>query len=236
MHNDSGAGPTVYAIDSAGASRAALTLDNASAVDWEDIALGPGPDPDVDYLYIGDIGDNRRHRSSVTVYRIAEPPLDRAEGGMVSLRAEAEVIELRYDQRPANAEALLVDPDDGGLFVITKEVGTGGLYRAEAGVLRRVAGVDVGAEALVTAADISADGRSIAVRTYNHGYLWRREPGESLDAALARPPCALKVAQEPQGEALGFDPEGGRLFSLSESRDNGGGEVPIHSIPLGGAP
>jgi hypothetical protein len=39
----------------------------ATAVDWEDVAIGPGPAPAQDYLYIGDTGDNTRRRTSIAV-------------------------------------------------------------------------------------------------------------------------------------------------------------------------
>ena len=228
VHNDSGASPTLYALDSDGALLAEVTLSDAEAVDWEDIALGPGPEPGVDYLYVGDIGDNRRRRSSVTIYRLAEPDLSDVSG---SITVSAEALVLHYEKRPANAEALLVDPVDGGIYVITKDTGAAALYAEEDGVLRQVQTVDAGEEALVTSADISVDGRMIALRTYNRGYLWWRDDDEPLAHALARPPCPVGVAEEPQGEAIAFDPASPRLLTLSESREQGGGGVPIHSLP-----
>ena len=44
--------------------------------DWEDIAVGPGPEPGVSYVYIGDIGDNLRLRSTISLLRFPEPDLD----------------------------------------------------------------------------------------------------------------------------------------------------------------
>ncbi len=229
VHNDSGAGPTLYALGSAGDLLAEVEVSGAAAIDWEDIALGPGPAEGVDYLYVGDIGDNRRGRSSVTIYRLAEPDV-RSGSGKLTLSAEPLV--LHYEKRPANAEALLVDPRDGAIYVITKDAGAAALYAEEDGVLRYVQPIDAGAEALVTAADISPDGERIALRTYNRGYLWRRDAEESLASALARPPCPIDVAAEPQGEAIAFDPGATRLITVSESREHGGGGVPIHSLPF----
>ncbi|MCA9659157.1 MAG: hypothetical protein KC486_12495 [Myxococcales bacterium] len=238
VHNDSGAAPRLYAIDGAGRRLAEVAVANAEAVDWEDIALGPGPEPGRDYLYVADIGDNRRRRQSVTIYRLPEPDVGAAEAEAEAgaekraLSVTAEAIVLRYDHSPRNAEALVVDPASGELFVISKETGAADLFAADGEVLRNLGRVDAGGEALVTAADVSPDGRWIAVRTYNRGYLWAREPGEPLADALARPPCPIAVAREPQGEALAFDPGADRLLSLSESRDNGGGTVPLHALPF----
>ena len=56
MHNDSGDTARVFAIDRAGTTRAILSLPGVSAIDIEDIAIGPGPDEWRPYLYLGDIG------------------------------------------------------------------------------------------------------------------------------------------------------------------------------------
>ena len=74
VHNDSGDSARVFALSYHGDLLASYNLTGASAVDWEDMALGPGPDPGKEYLYLADIGDNRRKRSFVTIYRIPEPP------------------------------------------------------------------------------------------------------------------------------------------------------------------
>ena len=45
-HNDSGGGPFVYAFDRSGAARGAWRVRGAKARDWEDMAVGPGPEPE----------------------------------------------------------------------------------------------------------------------------------------------------------------------------------------------
>ena len=88
------------------------------STDWEDIAVGPGPDGDGDFLYVGDIGDNGAERRSVTVYRVAEPEAAPVPPGVALSGAEA--IELTYPGGPVDAEALLVDPRTGDLVIVTK--------------------------------------------------------------------------------------------------------------------
>src|SRR5215470_10849783 len=77
-HNDSGDGPFIYAFDTRGDSLGAFGVTGAQNSDWEDIAAGPGPQPNKSYLYIGDIGDNDSVRPEVIVYRVAEPSLSAA--------------------------------------------------------------------------------------------------------------------------------------------------------------
>ena len=52
-HNDSGDDPRLYALTTSGRHLGVFTLDGAEARDWEDLAIGPGPEPGVDYLYAG---------------------------------------------------------------------------------------------------------------------------------------------------------------------------------------
>src|SRR5689334_11793515 len=66
-HNDSGDGPFIYAIDTRGESLGTFRVTGATNRDWEDIASGPGPQPNRWYLYIGDTGDNDRVRDEVVV-------------------------------------------------------------------------------------------------------------------------------------------------------------------------
>src|SRR5215510_11533992 len=49
-HNDSGAGPFIFAFDRKGKHRGVWRVAGAGCVDWEDMALGPGPAQGRSYL------------------------------------------------------------------------------------------------------------------------------------------------------------------------------------------
>ena len=66
-HNDSGGAASLYALGRHGELRATLPLSGAVNVDWEDMAIGPGPAGAPDWLYAADIGDNDAVRPSVRV-------------------------------------------------------------------------------------------------------------------------------------------------------------------------
>ena len=72
-HADSGADAEIHALTETGDHLATYPLEGATATDWEDIAVGPGPEDDTSYVYVGDIGDNTSVRGDVTVYRVATP-------------------------------------------------------------------------------------------------------------------------------------------------------------------
>ncbi len=227
-HNDSGGSARVYALRADGGLAATIRVSAARSVDWEDIAVGPGPTTGVSYVYVGDIGDNARSRSDIRVYRFAEPALDVGAANR-AVSVTAETLRLRYPDGAHNAETLLLDPVAGELFVLTKhDSGSSGLYVARPPLsttttqtLEAVATLRFGSGALAgsplaTGGDISKDGSAILLRTYSDAFLWPRAQGTTLAEAFAETPCPVNVASERQGEAIAFASDNGSYFTLSE--------------------
>ena len=239
LHNDSGAGPRIYALSTSGTLQASYDLAGAGAQDWEDIAMGPGPIADRSYLYIGDIGDNALERPQVHIYRVEEPDVSAGSPSMPSMLTGVERFTLVYPDRAHNAETLLVDPLSGDVYIVVKSNdGVSPVFRAAAPLstaapitLSSVAVLRFGTAPLVggrttTAGDISSRGDEIAIRTYDAAYLWHRPPGMTVADALAGTPCALPLRLELQGEALGFSSDGSAYFTVSE-----GNNQPIYTFP-----
>lgn len=245
-HNDSGDGPELYAMAADGADLGAFVVEGAEAIDWEDLAVGPGPEPDRSYLYAADIGDNNAARDPVTVYRVPEPTAVPSAGGTL---AGTETVRLRYPGGPADAEALLVDPVNGDLVVVTKTyVGTARILRAPAASIVDGATVtltDEGTITLtppagsnaalpgmaVTGGDISPDGSLIALRTYQTVLVFDRVEGGSVAEALLGSPCSGPQATEPQGEAIAFTADGSAYLTASE-----GSGVPLNAASIAAPP
>ncbi len=216
-HNDSGDVPRLLAVGLDGRLLGEVALTGAEAFDWEDIAAGPK------HLYVGDIGDNVPQRDELVVYRVPEPRV--TGGGASPASAPAGRIELRYPDGRHNAEALLRDPVSGDLVVVTKRrSGRARIYVARdpaAGAtttMRRRGSVEVDDGEEVTAGDVSADGRTIVLRTYTSAYVWTRRPGERVAAALKRTPCTAGagLAAEGQGEALALAADGRAFYTVPE--------------------
>ena len=89
VHNDSGNTAEVYAIGGDGRDLGVYAVSGATNVDWEDIAVGPGPNAGLSYLYLADIGDNTSARADVVVYRVPEPTVNPAAptGGRLPRRS-----------------------------------------------------------------------------------------------------------------------------------------------------
>lgn len=212
-HNDSGDNPRLLAFRSSGATVAEVALAGAENVDWEDMAVGPGG-----ALLVADIGDNLAQRPTVVVYRVPEP----RSSGTVAVTAR---YELRYPDGARDAEALLFDRSSGSIVIVSKSLGgPAGVYAArrpssgQVTTLRRTGTIELGPVEPVTAGDVSADERTIALRTYDQAYIWRRRAGESVAAALRRRPCraAADLLGEGQGEALALTSDGRAFVTVPE--------------------
>jgi hypothetical protein len=227
VHNDSGDSARVFAVGTDGADRGTFALSGASASDWEDLAIGPGPVQGVPYLYVADIGDNGAARTNVRVYRFPEPTVTGSNGTVT----DPDVLTFTYPGGARDAEALLVDPTTGDLFIVSKSYsGNATVYRAPAGladgsttVLQAGATLVLGSGQAVTGGEVSVGGDTILLRTYQGVWSWSRTTAQSVDAAMAAAPCAGQSVSETQGEAIGFAGDSSGYVTVSE-----GSGQPLH--------
>jgi hypothetical protein len=203
VHNDSGDSARIFAIDGEGRSVLptyskftyygdapekgkeqwqGFDVLYANNVDWEDIAA------DDNYLYIADVGNNGNARRDLVIYVISEiDPTASTRSAVVRKLPVVYPDQTEYppDDLHYDAESLFVD--DGTLYLITKHRGGGltglgltrgaNLYRLDTkesdrpNVLTRV---DSHPELTApSGADLSPDGRTLAVISYRNLYLFR---------------------------------------------------------------
>lgn len=217
VHNDSGDTPRFFALDAAGALLATFTVSGATAIDWEDIARGPCPSGSC--LYLADIGDNNEARASVTIYRVPEP------ASVADATVSAESFPFTYGDGAHNAETLLVDPASGVITVVTKVfVGASSIYELPMpltpGTLATATKVGTvkppDASVLFTGGDVHPAGSGVLLRTYTSVWYYPKAAGASVASALMGTPCELPVADESQGEAIGWLPAGAGYVTISE--------------------
>jgi hypothetical protein len=233
LHND-GQTNRLFGVSTTGETVAVLEWPNAM-VDFEDVASGPGAKEGEAYLYIGDIGDNDARRPHVRVYRTVEPKLT-LSGGPQYLSAQMEDFRFVYPDEPVDAEALLVDPLSGDIFIVSKEKKQARVFYAAANQLKtsqpirleEISTINIGK---ISAGDISPDGRHILLRTEKEGWLWQRDPTHSVGETLSRSGAVavpvLHKKQAKNGEAVSFDPLGRGYFTASE-----GANPPLALFPL----
>jgi hypothetical protein len=224
VHND-GSAPLVYAFKSSG-KLAALVGFSVEIEDFEDVAIGPGPKAGVDYLYVGDIGDNTSSRKEIRVVRFPEPQVSNARNSQIEIEG-AEVFRLTYPKGVHNAEALFVDPVSSDLFIVAKENGKAPVFRCpanhlkdkELAVLEHVVTLKVDK---VSGGAISRDGRQIILRREDNGWLWNRTQNQSVAQALLSVPQSIPVRGKNQGrngEAVSFSADGHSYFTVSEGKE-----------------
>ena len=231
-HNDSGDSARIFALDATGAVRGTYLLAGVGNIDWEDLAVVAGPTTGSGAIYVADIGDNLAARSEIQVYRVPEPVVPLTGAPAASTLSNVTTFRLTYPTGGRDAEALIVDPLSGDLTIVTKSIlgGPQAVYRAPANLVANsttelsLVGqltLDAGIVNSVTAADISPDGETIAVRTYGSVKLFHRRDTASVANALVAPigPCSVTVLGERQGESVAFSADGESFVTVSEGLD-----------------
>ncbi|MEM8736883.1 MAG: hypothetical protein AAGG38_00155 [Planctomycetota bacterium] len=118
-HNDSGDTPRLFLLDERGELLQEYRVDVPRAIDWEDMCSF-----ELDgraYLLVGDIGDNARKRSQVTLWLIPEPAYDPASSpAEPPILAPVRKFDFAFAQGPQDCESLAFDPVTRTVMLITK--------------------------------------------------------------------------------------------------------------------
>jgi hypothetical protein len=256
VHDDSGNEPNMYALSlgnegiSDGTPLAIFRLPGVAVRDWEDMAIGPGAQSGVDYIYLGDIGDKNREAlgSDIVVHRFAEPRVQiptpsQVEGGAprevtTTIIPEFDSLRANYPEGwVENADALFVDVLGGrtpDLYIVTSGNGIttpNRLFRMSTGsasetvtmeFVASLFGGDAG-DPEITGADMSPDGRMIVIRTLQAAAIWTRWGGASMEELFAERPCSALI---PSGDA-----ESGEGGAIGFSSDSNGYYTTIEGDP-----
>ena len=218
-HTDSGGKAELYEINpTTGAVTRTVEINNATNVDWEDIAQ------DSSYIYIGDIGNNSGDRTDLKIYKIPKADYNTTDGAVT-----AEIIAFSYaDQRDftrlpnANnwdAEGLISYGDK--LLVFTKNWADNctNVYAIPktSGTHSAVLVSSYNINGLITGADSSPDERLLYLVGYSTSeapfvYTIHNIPEQSLDVFSG-------VVSEKMADivSLGHQVEGIALFEMTPS-------------------
>ncbi|MFF4867712.1 WD40 repeat domain-containing protein [Streptomyces sp. NPDC090109] len=219
-HNDQDA-PLIYGVDSrTGETVATLTMQGVGTPrDMEAISVGPDGD-----IYVGDIGDNLDGSwDHVWIYRFPEPKV------LKDQKVAAEQYVVKYADGPRDAEALMVHPKTGRVYIASKKQDGGGLYAGPerlsssgTNVFRRVGEVP-----WVTDGAFSPDGGRLVLRGYftAQEYVWKdgRIEGEGTAVGAPFQGQAESVTYTADGSALMFGSEGKNSRVLRVEPPSGGG-------------
>jgi hypothetical protein len=231
-HNDSGDSARFFGFFEDGTLAAVVSLEGASASDWEDMGMGPNPEGG-HLLFFADIGDNGSSRDHVSIYRLPEPAIDLDAAPVEFSVTGWERYHFQYPDGAHNAETFFVDPGTLENYILTKAAsGESQLFVADnpeadsTTTMTEVAALTFGAGDLpgsptTTGGDISGDGSRILVRTYTRIFLFLRYPWGTVADALLGEVYELPQPSEPQAEAVAFTPDAMSYTTVSEGTNPG---------------
>lgn len=208
----------VYLIDTAAQVKMTckLPVDNR---DWEDIAVGAGPESGKTYVYVGEIGDNNAVYDLKYIYRFEEPAADAAEKDITNF----DTLKIKLSDGKRDTETMMIDPFTNDLYLVSKREDNVGVYRVRQPFTQDV----MTAEKVTTipyfkivAGSFSPDGLEILLKDYDHIYWWKRSEDEALEEVLLRKPEELPYDREAQGEAITWKLDGSGYYTLSETNPN----------------
>jgi hypothetical protein len=235
VENDGGNAPVLHAVSPRGALLATDPVEGVANTDWEDLAAF-----ELDgrhYLLIADIGDNGGLRRTLQLHAVEEPASLRD-----TVLRPAWSVSFRWPDGPRDCEAAFVDAAAGKVLLVSKKRHPPELFEVP---LRPVAGTTVVARRIgtlagvpqadarslkdrprvarlvgqVTSADLSPDGRSLAVLTYQDVLFYPRRKTDSWAQAVARKPRIEPLPPLlPQAEALAWSTSGAGLYATGEFR------------------
>lgn len=212
IHEDSGNPPELIFLGHDGTVRKKVFIAGAVNRDWEDISIAPFSG--TSHLYVGDFGDNLQLFNNYTIYRFPEPALQ------ADTVREVQKIRFKYPDRAHDTEAMIVDPNTGDIYIITKRDIKSRVY-----IIPFPQNTDtlIGATYItelpynqVVSASISPDGKEILIKTYSSLYYYKRNGSASMESVITGRFQKLPYTMEPQGEAVGFARDGGGFYTISE--------------------
>ncbi len=171
------------------------------------------------------------------VYQFLEPKISSQDATVpksnAKLTKRANVIRLKYPDGLYDAEALLVHPKSGDLYIITKPL------RPSTGEVARVykAPAPLSTSTLITmrfitklplplqdtdqkkinGADIAPNGQQVILSDYDRGYeLCLPSTEKNFDNIWAQPPQPLELNVRKQGESICYRLDGNAVLTTSE--------------------
>lgn len=225
VHNDSGNSPEIYLVDKNLNIVLTCRLKGVFNRDWEDLAIGPGPEPDKSYLYIADIGDNLGIFPTKVIYRFEEPTLDTVQR-VIDIKTIKRIIFKLPNNQTKDAESMLLDPTTKNLYILSKEDSARLFevkypYNIESDPARdTVIAENLGALNLpkATGGSIAFNGEEILIKNYRRVWYWKNPDKKPIYDILKVKPIMIPYDSEPQGEAIAWALDGSGFYTLSEKK------------------
>jgi len=229
VHNDSGNESEIYGINQYGEIIGIIRFPEKENLDWEDIAIGNGPEDNIDYIYIANTGDNLQVRKIYNIIRLKEPAINLNSKEQVIENIDYDTINFKYPDGSHDCEALFIDNKTKDLYIITKRDTLVNLYLISYPQLTGLNNINTAkfvtqtklgfnrtkkTSSWICAADLSRDGNHLIVKSYDSIYYYKIDT--NLKYKLQEQPQSLHYIPEPQGESVAFSPDGKYYYTISE--------------------
>jgi len=147
-------------------------------------------------------------------------------------------IHFTYEDGPRDCEAVAADVSQSKILLFSKRDSPVALYelpleldkKESTMIARRKANVS-NAITMPTAMDISPQGDTAVVLTYEQIYLFVRRTGEDWSKAFAGTPQTLSFTALPQQEAICFTADGQSVYVTSEGQSASLLNITLEAVP-----
>ncbi|WP_210466308.1 hypothetical protein [Rufibacter roseolus] len=217
-HPDAGNEAVLYKVNQSGELLETMAVQGAKNNDWEDVTRG-----DDGFLYIGDMGNNENTRKDLQILKVDEKA-KKVVGSIPFKYADQTEFPPSKANQNFDVEGFLMH--NNAFYLFTKNRGKGDwvkLYKVanQPGASQTVAPLDsIQISTKITAADVSPDGRHIALLGEGWVYLFEESSPEGVFKGKKE---QIPLGKVGQAEGLVFvndsdmmiSNEAGRLFMLS---------------------
>jgi hypothetical protein len=226
-HNDDEISPHLYLVRGDGKTLARFGVAVEKQSDWEDMCRFKKNE--VNYLLIGDIGDNFARREDCRLLLAKEPDLTNLSSLPAKLEVEAE-IRYRFDDH-LDCEALAVDVTRNAALIVSKELNEScTLFEIPLEVSevphtpKKISSLKL---PLVTGMSLSPDGQRLAILGGLHAFEWTKKDSETWANAVNQQPRRYSLPKGKQLEAITYRRDGRALLLTSE-----GAHTPLWEMTL----
>ncbi|CAN5313285.1 hypothetical protein BH10BAC4_BH10BAC4_03030 [soil metagenome] len=216
---DSGNENNLYLMKTTGEHLGTIRMTSITNRDWEDMSIAPGPVNSESYIYLAEIGDNKRVNADKYIFRFQEPTFVSTTFPFTIDLPVVDKITFSYPDGNKNAEAVMIDPATKDIYIVSKE-NQAVIYvaRYPQDIAKSFVMTKLGVLPIsdVTSADISVDGNEIVIKNYALILYWKKSGNESITQLLHKEPLRAPYQIEEKGEAICWAADGSGYYTTSE--------------------
>ena len=215
-HADGGNPPVLYKVTESGKLLQTLEIPNTQNLDWEDLTKDPEGN-----IYIGDFGNNQNNRRNLRIFRVKENNVNQVDT-ILFRYADQKAFPPEKEDRNFDMEAFFYFQDN--LYLFSKNRGRNKIVKlyklpAQPGNYQVQVTDSIRISNMITAADISPDGKKLALLGYGNIYVLEASDADNFFAGQK---YCIPFGKSGQAEALVFinntdfviSNEGGKIFKV----------------------